>query len=42
MKYVIEMHSDVMLYMPSFMKFGSGIEKFMWKVQRHTDGMGIT
>jgi hypothetical protein len=42
MKDAIEMQSDVMMYMPSFMKFGSGIEKFMWEVHGHTDGMGIT
>jgi hypothetical protein len=29
MKYPIEMGSDSMIYIPSFIKIGSGIQKFM-------------
>jgi hypothetical protein len=29
MKYAAEMGSDVMIYIPSFIKTGSGIQKFM-------------
>jgi hypothetical protein len=29
MKYVVEMNSGVMIYIPSFIKTGSGIEKLL-------------
>jgi hypothetical protein len=29
MKYIVEMGSGAMLYMPSFVKIGSGIQEFM-------------
>jgi hypothetical protein len=29
MKYAVEMGSGVRIYIPSFMKIGSGIQKFM-------------
>jgi hypothetical protein len=29
MKYAAEMDSDAMIYIPSFMKIGSGIQKLM-------------
>jgi hypothetical protein len=29
MKYTVEMGSGVMMYIPSFMKFGSGIQKLI-------------
>jgi hypothetical protein len=40
MKYAIDTGSDVMLYMPSFIKIGSGIQRLMegWK---YTDSMEI-
>jgi hypothetical protein len=40
MKFAIEMGSDVMLYIPSFIKIGSGIQKLMegWE---YTDSMKI-
>jgi hypothetical protein len=39
MKYAVEMGSSPAIYIPSFMKIGSGIQKFMGGgvVHRHTD-----
>jgi hypothetical protein len=37
MKYAVEMDSGAMIYIPSFMKFGSGIQKVMRSIHRHTD-----
>jgi hypothetical protein len=31
MKYVVEMGSGPMMYIPSFIKTGSGIQKLMWR-----------
>jgi hypothetical protein len=42
MKYAVEMGSSVMIYIPSFIKTGSGIQKLIVEgLQRHTDGMEI-
>jgi hypothetical protein len=43
MKYAIEMGSSAMIYIPSFIKFGSAIQKSMvgYTTQRHTDAMEI-
>jgi hypothetical protein len=42
MKYAVEMGSISMRYMPSFIKIGSGIEKFIrGGIHRHTDSMKI-
>jgi hypothetical protein len=41
MKYAIEMGSGVMIYIPSFIKIGSGIQKLMGGIHRHTDSMVI-
>jgi hypothetical protein len=30
MKYVVEMDSGAMIYIPNFIKIGSGIRKLMW------------
>jgi hypothetical protein len=38
MKYAIERGSGVMIYIPSFIKIGSGIQKLMWG-DTHTDSM---
>jgi hypothetical protein len=40
MKYASEMGSGDMIYMPSFIKTGSGIQKLMGRY-RHTDSMVI-
>jgi hypothetical protein len=37
MKYVVEMGSSAMIYIPSFMKIGSGIQELIGGVQRHTE-----
>jgi hypothetical protein len=44
MKNATEMGSGAMIYIPSFIKFGSGIQKLVWGIQtqRHTDRMEIT
>jgi hypothetical protein len=34
MKYTIQMGSGVMIYIPNFMKTGSGIQKFIGGIQR--------
>jgi hypothetical protein len=43
MKYAAEMGSDAVIYISSFMKTGSGIQKLMeWGgIHRHTDSMVI-
>jgi hypothetical protein len=35
MKYVIEMSSGAIIYVPSFMKIGSGIQKLIGGIHRH-------
>jgi hypothetical protein len=39
MKYAIEMGSDTMIYIPSFIKIGSGIQKL---IHRRTGSFVIT
>jgi hypothetical protein len=41
MKYAIEMGSGAMIYIPSFIKIGSCIQKLMGGIHRHTDSMEI-
>jgi hypothetical protein len=41
MKYGVEMGSGGMTYIPSFMKIGSGIQKLIRGMHRHTDSMVI-
>jgi Uri superfamily endonuclease len=41
MKYAIEMGTGAMIYIPSFIKIGSGIQKLMERIHRHTDRMEI-
>jgi hypothetical protein len=41
MKHVIEMGSDAMIYVQGFIKFGSGIQKLLGSINRHTDSMEI-
>jgi hypothetical protein len=36
MKYAVEMGSDAMIYVPSFINIGSSIEKLIWGIHRHT------
>jgi hypothetical protein len=44
MKHEIEMGSGGIIYIPSFLKIGSGIQKFMGGrgIHRHTDSMKIS
>jgi hypothetical protein len=42
MKYVVELGSGAMIYIPSFIKIGSGIQKLMWGIHRHADSMVIS
>jgi hypothetical protein len=37
MKYAVEMGSDTMTYIPSFIKIGSSPQKLIGGIQRHTD-----
>jgi hypothetical protein len=41
MKYAVEMGSGAMIYIPSFMKTGSGTQKLIGGIHRHTDSMEI-
>jgi hypothetical protein len=41
MKYALEMGSGTMIYIPSFIKIGPGIQKLIWGIHRHTDSMEI-
>jgi hypothetical protein len=36
MKYAVEMSSGAMIYIPSFMKIGSGIQKLIERIHRQT------
>jgi hypothetical protein len=39
MKYAVEIGSGGMMYLPSFVKIGSGVKKLMEGIHRHTDSM---
>jgi hypothetical protein len=39
MKHAVEMGSGAMIYIPSFIKTGSGIQKLIGGIHRHTDSM---
>jgi hypothetical protein len=42
MKYAVEMGSGAMIYIPIFLKIGSGIQNLIGGIHRHTDGMVIS
>jgi hypothetical protein len=42
MKYAVEMGSDAMIYIPSFIKIASGVQKFIRGLHRHTDSVVIS
>jgi hypothetical protein len=42
MKYATEMGSGAMIYIPSFIKIGSGIQNLIGGIHRHTDSMVIS
>jgi hypothetical protein len=39
MNYAAEMGSGAKIYIPSFIKFGAGIQKLIGMIHRHTDSM---
>jgi hypothetical protein len=41
MKYVVKTGSDGMIYIPSLIKIGSGIQKLIGGIHRHTANMEI-
>jgi hypothetical protein len=41
MNYVAEMGSGAMIYIPNFIKIGSGIQKLIGGIRRYTDSMEI-
>jgi hypothetical protein len=41
MKYAVEMGSGAMIYIPSFIKIGSGIQKLIRGIHRYTDSIDI-
>jgi hypothetical protein len=41
MKYAVQMGSGAITYIPSFIKIGSAIQKFIWGIHRHTDSLEI-
>jgi hypothetical protein len=42
MKYAVETGSGVMIYIPSVMKIGSGIQKLIETIHRYTDNKAIS
>jgi hypothetical protein len=44
MKYAVEMGSGamIMIYIPSFIKIGSSVQKLIMGIHRHTDSMVIS
>jgi hypothetical protein len=42
MKYAVEMGSGAIIYIPSFIKIGSGIQKLIGGIHGHTDCMVIS
>jgi hypothetical protein len=42
MKYAVEMGSGAVIYIPSFIKIGSVIERLIGGIHRHTDSMAIS
>jgi hypothetical protein len=42
MKHAVEMGSGAMIYTPSFINTGPGIQKLIWGIYRHTDSMVIS
>jgi hypothetical protein len=41
MRYAVETDSATMIYIPSFIKIGSGIQKLIGGIYRHTYRMAI-
>jgi hypothetical protein len=41
MKYAVEMGSGAVIYIPSFIKIGSGIEKLIGGIHKHIDSTVI-
>jgi hypothetical protein len=41
MKHAVEMCSVAIIYIPSFIKIISGIQKLIWGIHRHTDNTEI-
>jgi hypothetical protein len=41
MKYAVELGSGAVIYIPSFINIGSGIQTLIGGIHRHTDGMEI-
>jgi hypothetical protein len=41
MKYAVEMGSDAMIYIPSFIKIGWAIQNLVVGIHRHIDNMEI-
>jgi hypothetical protein len=42
MSYAVEMDSGAMLYTPNFIKTGSGIQKLIGEIHKHTESMVIS
>jgi hypothetical protein len=42
MKYAVEMGSGAMIYIPSFIKIGSSIQKLIWGIYRHIESKMIS
>jgi hypothetical protein len=41
MKYVVKMGTGAMIYVPSFIKIGSDVQKLIGRIHRHPDRMEI-
>jgi hypothetical protein len=42
MRYTVDVGSGAMTYIPCFINIGSGIQKLIGGIRRHTDRMKIT
>jgi hypothetical protein len=40
-EYAVEVDSGAMIYIPSFIRIGSGIQKLIGGIHRHTNSMEI-
>jgi hypothetical protein len=41
MKYAAEIGASVMIYVPNFVKIGSGVQKLLGGIRKHTDSTEI-
>jgi hypothetical protein len=42
MKSAVDIASGAMMYIPSFIKIGSSVQKLIWEIHRHMDSTVIS